>query len=197
MRTEGWLDACGHLPDDLWTAGTLELLKTKTYMPSPAEMIEVVGKRFTERERMLLRARSMLPSTAPKAPATAFVAEPLEHRLRHAIWRGWEAKTGPGHFMAAKMWEWGCRAERELAGIEQREPAGWAAIEGGKIITVAEVAPKLSPSAVRTRDRLAELALRNRGGLRPVPNPEPPAPTTAAPDGYDAVPEGENFEAAA
>ncbi len=79
MQTDNFIDACGHFPDDLWTAGTLELLQTKTFRPSPAELFELINGRFTERQRMLQRAQLMLNGGI--APVEAEVEKPIPTRL--------------------------------------------------------------------------------------------------------------------
>lgn len=88
LFAENFIDACGEYPDDLWTEGTLELLKTKTFRPSPAELVTVLDRKFQERKRMLQRAQMML---APKqiSPARKLIARfesrPAEMLARHSV----------------------------------------------------------------------------------------------------------------
>jgi hypothetical protein len=117
FMTEAFIDACGDYPDDLWTLGTTELLKTKTFRPSPAEFLAVVGDKFRERQRMLERVKQMLTG-APETPKpdAPFVPPPLVDRVRtmRDAWR----KIGRDD-RAQKH-------EVELAGLEGREIEDWA-----------------------------------------------------------------------
>jgi hypothetical protein len=122
--SDNFIDACRHLPDDLWRAGTLKLLQEKTFRPSPAELIAAVGDKYRERQRMLERIRSMLSGRPPALPKPKSVHQmtPEERRgesmrrLREAIpILRKHARTG----MAAER-------ERELARLEEREPEAWA-----------------------------------------------------------------------
>lgn len=116
MRTEAWADACGHFPDDLWSAATLELLQTKTYFPAPAEMVVIVGPKYSERQRMLERVKVMLGGQAVIQSPKPFVPEPQDVRLRSMIgsWRkiGRDDRAAP-HELA-------------LAKLESRKPEAWA-----------------------------------------------------------------------
>lgn len=114
-RTDGWLLACGALPADLWTEGCTELLRTKTFMPSPGELMAIVGRKFEERRRMLKRAQHMLGDDRDAAKPKAFEIEPRPVRLRSM--RDSYRKHGYAD-RAAKV-------EVELAEVEGREPEDW------------------------------------------------------------------------
>lgn len=114
-RTDGWLLACGALPADLWTQGCTELLSTKTFMPTPGELMSIVGRKFGERRRMLERARRMLGDDSDAGRPKAFEPEPRTVRLRSM--RDSYRKHGFADRAA--------RVEVELAGVEGREPEDW------------------------------------------------------------------------
>jgi hypothetical protein len=121
FQADNFIDACGHFPDDLWTAATLKLLQTKKFRPVPAEMVEVIGHDFTERQRMLERIRVMLQGK-PALPAPAqgqqkFV--PLTVKLRE-LRKERDAKGDAGELFAA-AW-----CERSLALQEKRPIEQWA-----------------------------------------------------------------------
>lgn len=109
LMADNFIDACGHLPDDLWSAGTLELLQTKSFRPTPAELLRTVDRKLAERRRMLGRAKGLL---AAKPAAAPFVPEPEEVRLKATIDR-W--KRHEGSFLAPMLQRSAERAERRLA----------------------------------------------------------------------------------
>lgn len=188
--TDNVIDVCAHYPEDLLQSACLELLRTKTFRPQPAEIVAVIEPRYGERQRMLERCKRLLPPKATPANPTAFESEPEPNRLRHLIWRGWEFRTGlRTGFLGEKAWGWAMKAERDLAAIEGREPAGWASIEGAKFVVAPEAAPKPSAASLRTRARLAELAKARR----PVAPQAAPKVEARGDDGYDDVPEGDDF----
>lgn len=114
-RTDGWLLACGALPADLWTQGCTELLSTKTFMPSPGELMAIVGRKFEERRRMLERAKKLLGDDPDTGKPKAFEPEPRTVRLRNMV------ASYRKHGFADRA----ARVELELAGVEGREPEGW------------------------------------------------------------------------
>lgn len=192
-RTDGWLLACGALPADLWTAGCTELLSTKTFMPSPGELMAIVGRKFEERRRMLQRATLLLGDKPADDKSKPFVPEPREVRLR--TMRDSYRKHGYADRAA--------KAEIELAGVEGREPEDWAqaaAVEipaAGDAKPVTPAARPPSPevragldAALATKHRAAGRTvyaemLERRAGIVKAGNDPPP---------HDAVPEGAGFE---
>jgi hypothetical protein len=115
LMADNFIDACGHLPDDLWSAGTLELLQTRSFRPTPAELIGAVGPRLHERRRMLERAKQMLaPATAAAGAkaATRFAPEPEAVRLKATVER-WRRHRDS--FLAPVLRRSAERAERRLA----------------------------------------------------------------------------------
>jgi hypothetical protein len=116
------IDVCEHYPEDLLQSATLELLKTRTFRPSPAEIVAVIEPRYGERQRMLDRAKSLV---APiEQAAKPFEPEPLEVRLRAAIDRWERNKDHP--MMADRLRKTAIESEIRLAEIEKREPRDWA-----------------------------------------------------------------------
>lgn len=65
---EGFLDVAGHYPADLWTWATKEILRTKKFRPAPAELVELIEPKFSERKRMLARVKAMLEPARPALP---------------------------------------------------------------------------------------------------------------------------------
>lgn len=156
------IDTCGHYPEDLLQGACLELLRTKTFRPQPAEIVAVIEPRYAERQRMRDRCKLMLPATTKAEPDT-FVREPQDVRLR-TIRDSW-LKVG-NTFRAAI-------SERELAKLENREPEDWAKTTAAPEVVQAPVEKPMRPSFVAqqqaTRDRLAELAAAHRAGVKPPP----------------------------
>lgn len=109
LMADNFIDACGHLPNDLWSAATLELLQTKSFRPTPAELLRAVDRAFAERRRMLARARAMLSSARTEPP---FVPEPEELRLRATVERWRRHKDS---FLAPVLRRSAEQAERRLA----------------------------------------------------------------------------------
>lgn len=144
LMADNFIDACGHYPDDIWQSTTLELLRTKTFRPTPAEFVAIAEPRYAERKRMLERCKRLLPPEQA-AKDGRFQAEPEEHRLRHAIWVGWERRHT---FMGPTLWQRACSAEHKLAAIENRKPAPW----------VNEAAPIYTPPPVKRAREAAKLS---------------------------------------
>lgn len=123
-RTDGWLLACGHLPADLWTEGCTELLKSKTFMPSPGELMALVGNTFELRRRMLNRASHLLElAKGPEQPKPASRAiVPKIDQLRKLLREQIDDTSIPEdhrQFNAANT-------ERSLALFEKRSMEPWA-----------------------------------------------------------------------
>jgi hypothetical protein len=117
LLLEVWLEANGDLPDDLWSAGTRELLRAHKFgMPKPVHLREAVEAQFRERNRALRRAQEMLDAANDKPKAQGFVPEPRDIRLRGM--RDSFRKVGKVRKAAGY--------ERELAEIEGREVEDWA-----------------------------------------------------------------------
>lgn len=184
-RTDGWLLACGALPADLWTEGCTDLLRSKTFMPSPGELMALVGRKFEERRRMLKRATALLGDGPTKAGP--FVPEDRVVRLRSM--RDSYRKHG---YTARAV-----GVEMQLAAVEGREPEDWARAASEIGIPTSGEKPDTPPTrppsqAMRAsldaalarqhreqgRTGYAEL-LERRAGV--VPSEEPPPP--------DAIPE--------
>lgn len=141
LKTEGWLIACGDLPEDLWTEGVKELLQTKTWFPAPAELLAIVGPKFRERRRMLDRAKIMLASVAPVASYKPAVAAPVAETPQQRLASSIEIFTRRG--MPARA----ANAERQLAKIENREPADWARIDAPTARPTEIASPPAAPES--------------------------------------------------
>lgn len=133
LMADNFIDVCGHFPEDIWQSTTLELLKTCTWRPSPAQFVAIAEPRHAERERMANRVRTLL---APK-PETGkpFTPEPQEVRLRSM--RDSYRKHGYPHKAAGY--------ERSLARMEGRDPEDW--------VRAAEAAA-MQPDTAEKRDTL-------------------------------------------
>lgn len=116
FQADNFIDACGAFPDDLWSAATLEILQTKTFRPVPAEMVEAIGSRFRERQRMLERVNVMLGGQAAIEAPKPFTPEPEADRLRHLR----DSLKRVGKHGRAAMYE------GKLAKIEGRTPEAWS-----------------------------------------------------------------------
>jgi hypothetical protein len=107
-----WIEVNGELPHDLWSLGTIELLKTHKFgMPKPVHLREKVGAMFEARTTMLKRIRAMMVAAGPKSVAV----EPYPVRLRHMV----ETGLKRGRMQMA------ITAELKLAALENRAPADW------------------------------------------------------------------------
>ena len=110
------------IPSDVWFEVTKDLLKTYEWFPGTAAIAKRAEPLLAERRKQLERARAVLAqfggvqqiAASPKASAV-FEREPREVRLRTL--RNSLRKVGQHHRAAAY--------ERELAALENREPAGW------------------------------------------------------------------------
>lgn len=112
---EAWMAAHGKMPLDLWRKATLAALQ-RDQAPTVETFAESVSAILQRRRTDLARAEAILARlTAPK-PMAAFRPDPPAVRLgvlmRSAQQRG-DITTA-------------ARYERELAQLEQREPAAWA-----------------------------------------------------------------------
>lgn len=152
-RTDGWLLACGALPADLWTEGCTDLLRSKTFMPSPGELMALVGRKFEERRRMLKRATRLLGDDPTTSKTQPFVPEERVVRLRSM--RDSYRKHG---YTARAV-----GVEIELAAVEGREPEDWirAAAETGNPMSAEKPdAPPTRPPSPAMRAALAAVLAR-------------------------------------
>jgi hypothetical protein len=136
-RTDGWLLACGSLPADLWTQGCTELLSTKTFMPSPGELMAIVGRKFEERRRMLERAKKLLGEDPDAGKPKPFEPEPRTVRLRNMI----TSYRKHGYTSRA------AKFEIELAEVEGRAPEDWTrAAQAEPMVDMRDTTPTRPPS---------------------------------------------------
>ena len=154
-RTDGWLLACGELPADLWTEGCKELLRTKTFMPSPGELMGLVERKFGERRRMLKRAEWLIGVAPDASKPKPFVPDDRKTSLPLLIK---SARATGRHVQAVKY-------ETELAALEGRAVADWAT---APIAVTPKAAPEAEPARVPTlaetemREHMARLAREHR-----------------------------------
>ena len=127
LLLEVWLEACGDLPNDLWSAGTLELLQSHKFgMPKPVHLREAVAGRLTDRTTKLGRVRAMLAKAGQGEerfvngirvdPTKPFQREPQDQRertLRDSLLRIGKTDRAATY-------------ERSIAVREGREPEDWA-----------------------------------------------------------------------
>lgn len=145
-------DVCEGYPEDLLQAMCLEVLKTRQWRPTPAEIVKLIEPKHAERKRMLARAKKLLPQ--PKAAAEV-PRETLPERLRAMVT---SYRKFPQHLDKA------ARYERELAAIEEREPEAWAASVVPAPAEAPPERPPFAPSTSPTAMRLAALAKAHRTG---------------------------------
>lgn len=143
-----WIEANGDLPNDLWSSATIALVQTHVYgMPKPVHLRAIVVAQFNARKVKLNRVQSMIGEGGK--PAKRAIREPVEVRLRSAVWLGWKYGKMP---MAVA-------AERELARLENRAPARWC-VEPVETPRPAPDAPVSRPDSAATRAALLPSRIR-------------------------------------
>lgn len=172
FQADNFIDACGHFPDDMWSAGTLTILQTSTFRPSPAELFKICSPKFSERQRMLERVKLMLHAASqperPKALAPPRTAQ--ADRLKRIMAEQLAAPVSP----EVKLFNT-ANTERALAFAERRPMATWAwqfftdreAARGGQSHdSLGKAAKQVSEGTAR---RMAELAAASHQPKRPPP----------------------------
>jgi hypothetical protein len=157
LQTDNFMDVCGHFPDDLWTWGTTELLKTSTFRPSPSEMVKLLEPKYAERQRMLDRCKSMLSGPQPKP------AEPTEKPIPTRLGRLQHIRSTYERMGRTIDVE---RIDREIAAEQGATVRQDRTTESDTKIPVS--AGPYQPADTPTNRRLAELAAAKREG-RPAP----------------------------
>jgi len=159
------IDVCGGYPEDVLQSATLELLRSCTFRPSPAEIVKTVEPKHGERKRMLERVNMMLSGVRPKpdTPAEQPIATRLG-RLEHTR----------AIYVRMKRVADIERIDREIA--KERGEAVPVASDMG--IPVSDERPPFKPSDSPSARRCAELAAARHQKRAPNPTPE-----------WDAVPE--------
>ncbi|CAB4167502.1 hypothetical protein UFOVP860_24 [uncultured Caudovirales phage] len=200
LLLEVWLEANGDLPNDLWSAGVLELLQTHKFgMPKPVHLREAVAARLTERTTKLTRARAMLAKAGQAEKPQEFVKDRQDVRdrtLRDSLLRIGKTDRAAAY-------------ERSIAVREGREPEDWAraAVVHRPSAPVEQpvyraIAPRPDSAAAlkrslarqhraQGRTAYAEQLERDADALSPQgPTDEPPHHVAAiGTDGFDAIPE--------
>lgn len=166
LWTDNVCDVCEGFPEDLLQSACLELLKTRTFRPSPAEIVKVIEPKHAERRRMLARARRLLPEAPKPAVAATWTPEPEEDRLRATIRRFFDGKGGS--FLRPMLQRSAIAAEKRLAEIEGRAPGDWirdGLIGGaGETLKAPDVElPKPSPKTQAALNRAAARRHRQQG----------------------------------
>lgn len=92
LRVEVWLEACGDLPADLWSAATVDLLRSWKRddhfgrVPEPSDFRGAVQDRLARRALDLQRAKAMLAkANAPERKADLPVREQPIPRLKRIL----------------------------------------------------------------------------------------------------------------
>lgn len=159
-------DVCDGYPEDLLQAACLEVLKTRTWRPSPAEIVKLIEPKHAERRRMLARARRLLPESPKPAAEAMFRPEPEEDRLRATIRRFLDGKAGS--FLRPMLQRSAIEAEKRLAEIEGRQPGDWirdglsaSTSQGAKALDVD--LPATSPKTQAALNRAAARRHREQG----------------------------------
>lgn len=149
LWTDNVIDVCAEFPEDILQTVTLELLKSCTFRPSPAEVFKAADAKHGLRKRMLERTNLMLRGgqPAPDAPAE----KPIETRL------GRMEHTRTIYVRMKRMTDV-ARIDREIA-VEKGEPVPAPVIADKPIDERPPFVPSTSPSAMRT----AQLAAKWRG----------------------------------
>lgn len=153
LRLEVWLEANGDLPGDLWTLGTVELLRTYKFgMPKPPHLREVIDSELSARQADLRRAKEMLEHAASAAKPER---EPREVRLRTMR----DSFRKYGDILKAAHYE------KTLAKLEGREVEGWALEpmpqpEPATVGALVDALPKISPEV--EAQTLLSVAKRHR-----------------------------------
>lgn len=187
--TDNVCDVCEAYPEDLLQSACLELLKTRTWRPSPAEIVKTIEPKHAERRRMLARAKRLLPEAPKPKDAPAFTPEPEEVRLRATVARYRDG--GAGSFLRSILQRSAIAAEKRLAEIEGRQPEDWAraavaeiGAEGPRVtdLKLPPVSPANQAALKRAlarkhreqgREGLAEMLEREADALAPEHAEEP------------------------
>lgn len=164
--TDNVIDVCREYPEDLLQSACLELLKTRQWRPTPAEIVRTIEAKHSERRRMLARAKRLLPEASKPTEAPAFTPEPEEDRLRATIRRFLDGNVGS--FLRPMLQRSAIAAEKRLAEIERREPGAW--IRDGLSASTSEglkppdvELPKPSPKTQAALNRAAARRHREQG----------------------------------
>lgn len=80
LWTDNVIDVCAEFPEDILQTVTLELLKSCTFRPSPAEVFKAADGKHGLRKRMLDRTNLMLRGGQPALPDPS-AEKPIETRL--------------------------------------------------------------------------------------------------------------------
>lgn len=181
LRTETWFDACGDIPNDLWSAGTIDLLRSWKRddhygrVPDPSDFRAIVHDRLARRALELHRARTMLAkANEPEARKTdGPIREQPVARLRRILREQSEADV----LDTDRLFNM-ANTERALAMLERRSMVDWAqqffddrvAAESGRARdSIGSHARTIASRGSLTGQRTAELAAARREGRAPKP----------------------------
>lgn len=125
FRASIWLESCGDLGDELWSAATLAAIQSSKWMPKPAEFRTLVSGKLEARAKRLKRCREMLAAKAKEEPGVAGpvkIIVPKIDQLRKLLREQLDDTSIPEEhrqFNAANT-------ERSLAWFEKRRIEPWA-----------------------------------------------------------------------
>lgn len=156
MKLGIWLEACAGVPNDLWSAGILDLIRSWKRddhygrTPEPADFLGVVKDRIERRQRDLQRTQAMLRQ-ATQGSAKPFVADPRHVVLLTLL--KWQERPGSIAFNVLNAAKTRrdlaalAEVERMAASTEDRPVAPWAAEDylAGIAVAATAVAPVTSP----------------------------------------------------
>lgn len=165
-QTKLYARTLDNIPSDVWFEVTKELLKAYEWFPGTAAIAKRAEPILAERRKQLERARATLaafgggrPQIAGPAPkAAVFEREPKQVRLRTL--RNSLRRVGQHHRAA--------QYERELAGLENREPESWVDHHGADraqgFVKAPDIdLPKPSPKTQAALNRAAARRHREQG----------------------------------
>lgn len=183
LWTDNVIDVCEHYPEDLLQTATLELLRTKTFRPSPAEIVAVIEPRYGERQRMRDRAKTLLAPVAENERPKTFHRPPEVERLRKILAEQ-QARTDVSD--EDRLFNMS-HTERSLAMLERRAMAPWAQEFFDARIEAMPVRGKASAAA-----RMVVIAASKPAPWRPGEplyqyDAEPPPPTEIPEEGNAAA----------
>lgn len=126
LRLAVWLEANGDLGDALWSAATLEAIRSATWMPRPAEFRKLVQDRLDERARRVRRCRAMIEARRTAGRPQPFQREPFQREPFRREPEPVRVRTSRDVFRRLGNIVRAAHYERRLAELERRPPENWA-----------------------------------------------------------------------
>ena len=167
LWTDNVIDVCAEFPEDILQTVTLDLLKSCTFRPSPAEVFKAADAKRGLRQRMLDRVNLMLRGGQPDPDAEA--EKPIETRL------GRMEHTRSVYVRLKRMNDV-ARVDQEIA-TEKGEPAQVGKTETQDAADFTTSRPPFVPSTTSSAKRTAELAAKwHADNAAPAATSGPPKP---------------------